>query len=114
AEQPGHPPEAPGPPPPRPVARRDRTMLRLCVVPLRTIGEDRDDGLAIGLAEEISAVLEKFISYINLLRISRRKRPTNQSTDLSSYADARVRTCGGCESRLREPQPIPTDERVAR
>ena len=34
--------------------------LRLRVVPLRTIGEERDDGLGIGLAEEISAGLSRF------------------------------------------------------
>jgi DNA-binding SARP family transcriptional activator/TolB-like protein len=43
----------------RPGSRRERA-LRLRVVPLRTIGEERDDGLAIGLAEEISAGLSRF------------------------------------------------------
>jgi DNA-binding SARP family transcriptional activator/TolB-like protein len=62
APQPGHLAEAPVPPlrPPRSAVRRDRTTLRLRVVPLRTIGEDRDDGLAVGLAEEISAGLSRF------------------------------------------------------
>ncbi len=44
----------------RPDWRRDRATLRLCVLPMRSIGEDRDDGLAIGLAEEISAGLSRF------------------------------------------------------
>ena len=48
------------PPPPRSTAQRDRRTLRLRVVPLRTIGEERDDGLGIGLAEEISAGLSRF------------------------------------------------------
>jgi DNA-binding SARP family transcriptional activator/tetratricopeptide (TPR) repeat protein len=48
------------PPPPRSTAQRDRRTLRLRVVPLRTIGEERDDGLSIGLAEEISAGLSRF------------------------------------------------------
>lgn len=43
-----------------PVPRRDRATLRLRVMPLRTIGEDRDDGLGVGLAEEISACLSRF------------------------------------------------------
>jgi DNA-binding SARP family transcriptional activator/TolB-like protein len=40
--------------------RRDRSALRLCVAPLRTIGAESDDGLALGLAEEISAGLSRF------------------------------------------------------
>jgi len=62
AQQPGQLAEAPVPPlrAPRSAVRRDRTTLRLRVVPLRTIGEDRDDGLAVGLAEEISAGLSRF------------------------------------------------------
>lgn len=49
-------------PPPQaiPQRRRDRGTLRLRVAPLRTIGADRDDGLALGLAEEISAGLSRF------------------------------------------------------
>ncbi len=43
-----------------PTPKRDRTTLRLRVMPLRTIGEERDDGLGIGLAEEISACLSRF------------------------------------------------------
>jgi hypothetical protein len=50
----------PIPAPPRSTAQRDRKTLRLRVVPLRTIGEERDDGLGIGLAEEISAGLSRF------------------------------------------------------
>jgi DNA-binding SARP family transcriptional activator/TolB-like protein len=46
--------------PPRPNPRRDRSALRLRVAPLRTIGADRDDGLAQGLAEEISTCLSRF------------------------------------------------------
>jgi DNA-binding SARP family transcriptional activator/tetratricopeptide (TPR) repeat protein len=42
------------------VVRRDRTTLRLRVMPLRTIGKERDDGLGAGLAEEISAGLSRF------------------------------------------------------
>lgn len=41
-------------------ARRERASLRLRVRPLRTIGEERDDGLGVGLAEEISACLSRF------------------------------------------------------
>jgi DNA-binding SARP family transcriptional activator/TolB-like protein len=44
----------------RPGGRRDLATLRLRVLPMRSIGEDRDDGLAIGLAEEISAGLSRF------------------------------------------------------
>jgi DNA-binding SARP family transcriptional activator/TolB-like protein len=44
----------------RPVGRREQATLRLRVLPMRTIGEDRDDGLALGLAEEISAGLSRF------------------------------------------------------
>jgi DNA-binding SARP family transcriptional activator/TolB-like protein/Flp pilus assembly protein TadD len=40
--------------------RRDRSALRLRVAALRTIGSDHDDGLALGLAEEISAGLSRF------------------------------------------------------
>ena len=43
-----------------PTPKRERTALRLRVMPLRTIGEERDDGLGIGLAEEISASLSRF------------------------------------------------------
>ena len=50
----------PVPAPTRPNLRRERTTLRLRVVPLRTIGEERDDGLGTGLAEEISAGLSRF------------------------------------------------------
>jgi DNA-binding SARP family transcriptional activator/TolB-like protein/Flp pilus assembly protein TadD len=39
---------------------RDRSTLRLRVTPLRTIGEDRGDGLGVGLAEEIAAGLSRF------------------------------------------------------
>jgi DNA-binding SARP family transcriptional activator/TolB-like protein len=46
--------------PPRPSPRRDRSALRLRVAPLRTIGAERDDGLAPGLAGEISAGLSRF------------------------------------------------------
>ncbi|WP_158923520.1 BTAD domain-containing putative transcriptional regulator [Acidisphaera sp. S103] len=46
--------------PPRPTPRRDRSTLRLRVAPLRTIGTEHDDGLALGLAEEISAGLSRF------------------------------------------------------
>jgi DNA-binding SARP family transcriptional activator/TolB-like protein/Flp pilus assembly protein TadD len=46
--------------PPRSRIRGDRSALRLRVAPLRTIGADRDDGFAQGLAEEISAGLSRF------------------------------------------------------
>ena len=46
--------------PPRPSLRRDRSTLRLRVAPLRTIGAELDDGLGLGLAEEISAGLSRF------------------------------------------------------
>ena len=46
--------------PPRTGPRRERSALRLRVAPLRTIGADHDDGLALGLAEEISAGLSRF------------------------------------------------------
>jgi DNA-binding SARP family transcriptional activator/tetratricopeptide (TPR) repeat protein len=46
--------------PPRPRARGERSALRLRVAPLRTIGAERDDGLALGLAEEIAAGLSRF------------------------------------------------------
>ena len=61
-QQPGMQSEAPLPIPPplRSTAQRDRRTVRLRVVPLRTIGEERDDGLGIGLAEEISAGLSRF------------------------------------------------------
>jgi len=49
--RPGAPPSGPG---------RERTTLRLRVMALRTIGEERDDGLGVGLAEEISACLSRF------------------------------------------------------
>jgi DNA-binding SARP family transcriptional activator/tetratricopeptide (TPR) repeat protein len=42
------------------VRARERTTLRLRVLPLRTIGEERNDGLGVGLAEEISAGLSRF------------------------------------------------------
>jgi len=58
--QPGPVMETPPPASLRPATRRDRTALRLRVVPLRTIGEERDDGLGIGLSEEISAGLSRF------------------------------------------------------
>jgi TolB-like protein len=44
----------------RSVARGDPATIRLRVLPMRTIGEDRDDGLAVGLAEEIAAGLSRF------------------------------------------------------
>jgi DNA-binding SARP family transcriptional activator/TolB-like protein len=44
----------------RHAGRREQVPLRLRVLPMRTIGEDRDDGLAVGLAEEISAGLSRF------------------------------------------------------
>jgi len=40
--------------------RRGRSALRLRVAPLRMIGADNDGGLALGLAEEISAGLSRF------------------------------------------------------
>ena len=43
-----------------PGQRGGRSSLRVRVAPLRTLGEDRADGLAIGLAEEISAGLSRF------------------------------------------------------
>jgi DNA-binding SARP family transcriptional activator/tetratricopeptide (TPR) repeat protein len=46
--------------PPRTDKRRDRSALRLRVAPLRTIGADHSDGLALGLAGEISAGLSRF------------------------------------------------------
>jgi DNA-binding SARP family transcriptional activator/tetratricopeptide (TPR) repeat protein len=54
--------EASASPPPaaRPVSRRDRSTVRVRVVPLRTLGQERDDGLGIGLAEEVSAGLSRF------------------------------------------------------
>lgn len=58
--QPGPVMETPPPASLRPATRRDRAALRLRVVPLRTIGEERDDGLGIGLSEEISAGLSRF------------------------------------------------------
>jgi DNA-binding SARP family transcriptional activator/TolB-like protein len=45
---------------PRLPVRREKSTLRLRVLQMRTIGEDRDDGLAIGLAEEICAGLSRF------------------------------------------------------
>ena len=45
---------------PRGSPRRERSALRLRVAPLRTIGAEQDDGLAQGLAEEISAGLSRF------------------------------------------------------
>jgi DNA-binding SARP family transcriptional activator len=44
----------------RSVEKREHVALRLRVAPLRTIGDERDDGLAIGLAEELSAGLSRF------------------------------------------------------
>ncbi|MGD0109671.1 MAG: BTAD domain-containing putative transcriptional regulator [Rhodopila sp.] len=46
--------------PPRTSPRRGRSSLRLRVAPLRIIGAHEDDGLALGLAEEISAGLSRF------------------------------------------------------
>jgi DNA-binding SARP family transcriptional activator/TolB-like protein/Flp pilus assembly protein TadD len=46
--------------PPRASLRRSRSALRLRVAPIRTIGAENDDGLALGLAEEISAGLSRF------------------------------------------------------
>jgi DNA-binding SARP family transcriptional activator/TolB-like protein len=46
--------------PPRAGARRGRSALRLRVAALRTIGVGNDDGLALGLAQEISAGLSRF------------------------------------------------------
>jgi DNA-binding SARP family transcriptional activator/tetratricopeptide (TPR) repeat protein len=40
--------------------RRDRPPVRLCIAPLRSIGETVDDGIASGLAEEISAGMARF------------------------------------------------------
>src|SRR5271166_3022983 len=44
----------------RQVQRGDRTSLRVRIARLRTIGPERNDSLAIGLAEEISAGLSRF------------------------------------------------------
>ncbi len=41
-------------------ARRDRPTVRLCIAPLRSIGEPIDDGFASGLTEEISAGMARF------------------------------------------------------
>jgi DNA-binding SARP family transcriptional activator/TolB-like protein/Flp pilus assembly protein TadD len=46
--------------PPRKPFRRERSTLRLRVAPFRVLGVERDDGLAIGLADEISAGLSRF------------------------------------------------------
>jgi DNA-binding SARP family transcriptional activator/tetratricopeptide (TPR) repeat protein len=43
----------------QPAGKRDHNQLRLLVVPLKPIGEDRD-GFAAGLSEEISAGLSRF------------------------------------------------------
>ena len=47
-------------PPPRNPTRRDRSTLRLRVAPFRSIGDGADDGLAVGLADEISTGLSRF------------------------------------------------------
>ena len=50
-------------PPPateRPAPSRERTSLRVRVAPLRVIGQEPDEGLGAGLAEEISAGLSRF------------------------------------------------------
>jgi DNA-binding SARP family transcriptional activator/tetratricopeptide (TPR) repeat protein len=46
--------------PPRSSPRRGRSALRVRVAPLRTIGPEHHDGLALGLAQEISAGLSRF------------------------------------------------------
>ncbi len=46
--------------PTRTASRGERLTLRLRVVPFRTIGQEPNDGLAIGLAEEVSAGLSRF------------------------------------------------------
>ena len=43
-----------------PPSGRERSALRLRVAPLRAIGEERDDGLGIGLAAEIAAGVSRF------------------------------------------------------
>ena len=40
--------------------RRERSALRLRVVPLRSLGSGHDDGFGVGLAEEISAAISRF------------------------------------------------------
>jgi DNA-binding SARP family transcriptional activator/tetratricopeptide (TPR) repeat protein len=46
--------------PPRNSSRHARSALRLHVAPLRTIGAEIDDGLALGLAEEVAAGISRF------------------------------------------------------
>ena len=81
-QRPGMPSEAPVriPPALRPKAQRDRRSLRLRVVPLRTIGEEHDDGLEVGLAEEISAGLSRF-RWISCLPAA--LRPSGTSANLT-------------------------------
>ncbi|MBS0639062.1 MAG: BTAD domain-containing putative transcriptional regulator [Acetobacteraceae bacterium] len=47
-------------PPSRVQMRRDRAGLRLCVAPMRMLGDGDNDGLAAGLTEEITAGLSRF------------------------------------------------------
>jgi DNA-binding SARP family transcriptional activator/TolB-like protein len=88
-QQPGMQSEAPLPipPPPRSTAQRDRRTLRLRVVPLRTIGEEREDGLGIGLAEEISAGLSRF-RWISCLPATLRPSGTPAGHSGGDSADA--------------------------
>ena len=72
---------------PIPRPRRDRSALRLRVAPLRSIGVDQDDGLALGLAEEVSAGLSRF-RWISCVPGSLWPNPANGE---EAAADARTR-----------------------
>jgi DNA-binding SARP family transcriptional activator/TolB-like protein/Tfp pilus assembly protein PilF len=62
--------------------RPDQNSLRIRVAPLRTLGDERNDSLAIGLVEEISAGLSRFRGISCLPALSR----PDQSGELAAGA----------------------------
>lgn len=80
-----------------PPTRRERSGLRLRVDPLRVLGEDPNDGLAAGLAEEISAGLSRF-RWISCVSASTGGLPAENPAEVDLVLEGSVQQAG---SRVR-------------
>ncbi len=79
--------------------RRERSTLRLRVVPLRTLGSGHDDGFGVGLAEEISAAISRF-RWISCLPASLWPSATNSAHTGSGLGETSGGSWAGIEADL--------------